>query len=72
MFGEIIRTSRTKANEYIAAGRVFINGENILKNSKAVNVNDTITVRGKGKFKVEDIQGTTKKERIVLKVLKYI
>lgn len=64
--------SRTKANEVITAGRVFINGENILKNSKSINVGDIITVRGKGRFKIDEIQGTTKKERLVLKVLKYI
>jgi len=64
--------SRTKANEVVIAGRVFVNGENILKNSKSINVGDIITVRGKGRFEIDEIQGTTKKERIVLKVLKYI
>ena len=64
--------SRTKANEVILAGRVFINGENILKNSKSINVGDIITVRGKGRFKIAEIEGKTKKERIVLKVLRYV
>ena len=66
------RTSRTKANEYISAGRVFVNGENILKNSKSINIGDIITVRGKGRFEIAEQSGTTKKDRIVLKVLKYI
>ena len=70
--GELIKTSRTKANEVIIAGRVFVNGENILKNSKSINAGDIITVRGKGRFEIAEIEGTTKKERIVLKVLKYI
>lgn len=64
--------SRTKANEVIIAGRVFVNGESVLKNSKSINVGDIITVRGKGRFEIAEIQGTTKKERTVLKVLKYI
>ena len=70
--GEMIRTSRTKANEVILAGRVFVNGENILKNSRVLKVGDIITVRGKGRFEIEKIEGTTKKNRIVLRIIKYI
>ena len=70
--GEMIRSSRTKANEAILAGRVFVNGENILKNSKILKIGDIITVRGKGRFEIEEIEGTTKKNRIILKIIKYI
>ena len=70
--GEMIRMSRTKANEIILSGRVFINGENILKNSKSIDVGDVITVRGKGRFEIAEVQGTTKKGRIVLRVYKYM
>lgn len=69
---ELIRNSRTKANEAILSGRVFINSESILKNSKAVKPGDIITIRGKGKFEFAEISGNTKKDRFILKILKYV
>jgi len=69
---ELIRSSRTKANEAILSGRVFINSENILKNAKTVKEGDTITVRGKGKFDFLEIEGNTKKGRYILKMQKYV
>ena len=69
---ELIRSSRTKANEAIISGRVFINSENILKNSKLVKQGDIITIRGKGKFEFAKITGNTKKDRNILKMYKYV
>ena len=69
---EIIRTSRAKATEAIKEERVFVNHELILKGSKEVKSNDTITVRGKGRFKVKDILNNTRKGSLVLEVEKCI
>lgn len=69
---ELIRNSRTKANEAILSGRVFVNSENILKNSKSVKPGDTITIRGKGKFEFAEVSGNTKKDRSILKMFKYV
>lgn len=69
---ELIRNSRTRANEAILAGRVFVNSENILKNSKFIKPGDIITIRGKGKFEFSEIIANTKKDRSVLKMFQYI
>ena len=72
ILSEIIRTSRAKALGIIKEERVFVNHELILKGSKEVKSNDTITVRGKGRFKVKDILNNTRKGNLVLEVEKYI
>ena len=63
--------SRTTAAELISQGIVSINSAVCQKQTKAVTKGDAVTVRGKGKFIVEDIDGRTKKKRIVLKYKKY-
>ena len=69
---ELCKTSRTKAEEIIRAERVFVNYEPITKDSKAINVGDKITIRGKGKFEIVEQVGNTKKGRYILKIEKYI
>lgn len=69
---EIIRTSRSKAMEFIENERVFINSELVTKNSKILKENDTITVRGKGRFKVKQIVNSTKKGNLVVEIEKYV
>ena len=69
---EIIRTSRAKAMTIIKEERVFVNHELITKGSKEVKENDTITVRGKGRFKVGKIVNSTRKGNLVLEVEKYV
>ena len=53
-------------------GRVFINSENILKNAKIIKPGDTITIRGKGKIDIIEIEGNTRKGRQILKMQKYV
>lgn len=69
---ELAKTSRTKAEIIIREARVFLNFENILKNSKAVKEGDIITIRGKGRFKILKVLGNTKKGRIILSIEKYV
>lgn len=69
---EIIRTSRAKAMEIIKEERVFVNHELIAKGSKEVKSNDLITVRGKGRFKINKVINTTKKGNLVVEVEKYV
>ncbi len=69
---EIIRTSRSKAIEIIEEERVFVNNELAIKNSKMLKEGDMITVRGKGRFKINQILSSTKKGNLVLEVEKYI
>lgn len=69
---ELAKTSRTKAEEIISTGRVFVNFENVIKDSKTIKEADIITIRGKGRFKVVDVIGNTKKGRFIIKVEKYV
>lgn len=72
VIAELALTSRNKASELITQERVFINYENETKQIKLVKENDVISIRGKGKFKIGNIDGTTRSGRIVLHVDKFI
>ena len=52
---ELTKTSRTKTNELIEEGRVFVNYEDVYKSSKFVKEGDILTVRGKGKFIIKNM-----------------
>ncbi len=69
---ELAKTSRTKAGEVINSGRVFVNFENVIKDSKTLKEADIITIRGKGRFKILEVMGNTKKGRFIIKVEKYV
>lgn len=69
---EITKSSRSKAEEYILSERVFVNGLTELKNSKKLKVKDIITIRGKGKFIIEEFIGNNKKEKEIYLIKKYI
>lgn len=71
LVAELVNCSRTKAEEIIEMGRVFINSINELKPSKKIVINDTITIRGKGKFIFDGIEKETKSGRFLLNMRKY-
>ena len=69
---EVIKCSRSKAGEIIKQERVLINHEIVEKNSRTVKENDMITVRGKGRFQIKQIIGSTKKGNTILEVEIYV
>ena len=69
---DLARTSRSKAVEIIKQERVFINGQNETKVSKQVKEGDIITIRGKGRFVVKQLYGTTRSGRTVVIIEKYV
>lgn len=69
---ELLKTSRGNAEEIIKEQRVFVNFENVNKLTKQIKENDLITVRGKGRFEITKIEGTTRNDRVKLIVNKYI
>ena len=64
--------SRTKASEYIAAGRVAINHRDCLKGDKAVSEGDVLTCRGLGKCVLREVSGQSKKGRTIIKIDRYV
>ena len=68
--GELARCSRNDANKLLEAERVFVNFKEEIRSSKNVNEGHFITIRGKGRFKINKVVGTTKKGRISLEIEK--
>ncbi len=69
---ELAKTSRSKALELLKQERVFVNYKNEIKNTKMVKENDTITIRGVGKFIICDTLGNTKSGKRVVFIKKFI
>ena len=67
---ELAKCSRSKALEYLIQERVFVNYEQITKQTKEIKEEDRITIRGKGRFIIKEIMGNTRKGNIVLQVEK--
>lgn len=68
---ELAKCSRNNSEEIINEGRVFVNSINEFKASKKININDIITIRGKGKFIFDGIEKETKSGRYLLNMRKY-
>jgi len=65
------RLSRSKAQQEISAGMVFVNSRQILSDSLGLKPGDIISVRGKGKMIFDSPLSSTKKGRQMVKLLKY-
>ena len=68
---ELANCSRNNSEEIINEGKVFINSIIEFKASKKINVNDIITIRGKGKFIFDGIEKETRSGRYLLNMRKY-
>lgn len=64
--------SRSKASDYISAGKVAINYRECLKADKQVEEGDVLTCRGLGKCAVREVLGQSKKGRTMLVLERYI
>lgn len=64
--------SRQDAATAIRQGRVRVNDAEISKLTAKVKPGDIIALRGKGKAAVDDFDGSTKKNRLRLRVKKYV
>ena len=64
-------TSRSKAADFISAGRVSINHRECMKGDRTVNEGDVLTCRGLGKCVVKEVLGASRKGRIMLVLERY-
>lgn len=67
-----IKSSRSKAAEFISAGLVTVNYKENCKNTYIMKVGDRFSIKGKGKFVYDGATGNTKKGRTAVKIRKYI
>lgn len=68
----ITNLSREKSSQLIKSGSVFINDVFIKEISSLIKLNDVISVRGFGKFKLSELGGETRNNRRHIVLLKYI
>lgn len=58
--------SRSKSANLIDGEKVFINGKLAKNTSKTLEIGETVSVRGYGRFRLSDISGSTRKGRLRL------
>ena len=68
----MLKTSRSKASEYIEGQRFFLNQVLCTKCDKEIKENDILTVRHHGKARVKEISGLSRKGRIFITIQKYM
>ena len=66
------RLSRTKAEQAIKSGLVFVNAVQTDKTDKKLDVGDVLVLRGKGKCKLLEQTGESKKGRLHLTVRQFL
>ncbi|MBQ9742688.1 MAG: hypothetical protein IJV88_03315 [Ruminococcus sp.] len=67
-----INCSRGVASQLISSDQVFLNYFHVSKPSVTVSEGDILSIRGYGKFIIGEQTGSTKKDRMVISVLRYI
>ena len=72
VISKIINTNRDRVLEIIKNKEVILNYNILSKSSYILKSNDIFSIRKYGKYKYIDIINTTKKNKSVIKVLKYI
>lgn len=66
------RISRSRAAEFISAGRAAIDGLPCEKSDRSIAEGMTVSVRGLGKIRLAEIGNRSKKDRIFVKIEKFV
>ncbi len=72
IIARVYKLSRDLAVRYISEGKVFLSGRQMTENAKQLKEGDTVSVRGKGKFIFEGEGGNTRKDKLYIKIKKYV
>ncbi len=70
--GACANCSRGMASQLISSDQVFLNYFHVSKPSVTISEGDILSIRGYGKFIIGEQTGSTKKDRMVISVLRYI
>ena len=68
IIAEVYNLSRSESNTLFTSKRVFVNGKLTENNSHKIKVNDTISVRGFGRFNFMGVLQETRKGKLRAKV----
>ncbi len=71
VISKVFNVSRSSAAEYIKAGKVFVNWAPLESVSGHIGENDVITLRGKGRVKLLEFMGNTKKDRLIVRYVEF-
>ena len=72
LVSELTNLSRASSVNYIDLGNVQVNYEIQREKSYRISVGDTVIIKKYGKFRIEEENGLTKKDKVKLIVRKYI
>ena len=68
MLSGALNISRSKVSDLIKGEKAFVNWKKIISVSHIIKENDVVTLRGVGRVRINEIMGTTKKDRILINV----
>ena len=68
--GELARCSRQDATRFLEEQRVFVDFKEEIRGTRQIKEGNVITIRGKGRFYITKILGTTRSGRFAIEVEK--
>lgn len=69
---KIINSSRSMINEMLSNKEILLNYHEIKSSSINLSSGDILSVRRYGKYRIGDTKGLTKKNKLILEIIKYI
>lgn len=72
MMALAFRNSRSSMDKLAVGEKVMVNGEVVTSNSQILQVGDVVSVRGYGKFRYSEKMNLSKKNRLFVKVERYV
>ena len=71
VIAKVIHTNRDNIKELIKDKKIIYNYDILKDNNKIIHQGDTFSIRKHGKFIFDDVINTTKKNNLIIRILKY-
>ena len=72
IIARVYKLSREPAIKLISEGKVFINGREMTGNAKSLKEGDVVSVRGRGRFIYDGDDGVTRKNKLNVRIKRYV